>query len=91
MSRKAFFFPVLIAVLLPFAALAKDIVPNTIDCAAFAKQPDGSWQVDGTTTFDAGAATQVTLSNKTVSHRAMDVGGADLFDVIEAKCGATKN
>lgn len=83
-------FPVLVAILLPFAAHAKDIVPNTIDCAAFAKLPDGSWQVEGTTTFDAGAATQVTLSNKTVSRRVMDVGGADLYDVIEAKCGVTK-
>ena len=89
MLRKAL-LPALIAVLLPFAALAKDIVPNTIDCAAFAKLPDGSWQVAGTTTFDAGAATQVTLSNKAISRRAMDVGGADLFDVIEAKCGAAK-
>jgi hypothetical protein len=54
------------------------------------KLADGSWQVAGTTTFDAGAATQVTLSNKAISRRAMDVGGADLFDVIEAKCGAAK-
>ena len=32
-----------IAVLLPLAALADDIVPNSIDCAAFARLPDGSW------------------------------------------------
>jgi hypothetical protein len=79
-----------IAVLLPLAALADDIAPNTIDCAAFAKLSDGSWQVAGTTIFDAGAATRMTLSNRTVSRRVMDVGGADLFDVIEAKCGAAK-
>jgi hypothetical protein len=94
MSRKALWkalFPVLIAIVLPSAAIAKDIVPNTIDCAAFAKQSDGSWQVDGTTTFDAGAATQLTLSNKAVSRRAIDVGGADLYAVIEAKCGAEKH
>ena len=90
MLRKAL-FPVVIALPLPFAAFAKDIVPNTIDCGAFAKMPDGSWQVDGTTTFDAGAATAVTLSNKVVSRRVMDVGGADLYEVIEAKCGAAKH
>jgi len=75
------------AVLLPLVALADDIVPNSIDCAAFARLPDGSWRVDGTTTFDAGAATAVTLSNKNIRPGTMDVGGADLFDVIEAECG----
>jgi hypothetical protein len=59
-----------IAVLLPLAALADDIVPNSIDCAAFAKLADGSWRVDGTTTFNAGAATAMTLSNKAISRRA---------------------
>jgi hypothetical protein len=86
MLRKAL-LAIPIAVLLPIGAVAEDIVPNTIDCAAFKKLPDGSWQVEGTTTFDAGAATAMTLSNKTVSRRAMDVGGADLFQVIQAKCG----
>ena len=85
MLRKAF-LPSLIAVLLPFAALAEDIVPNTIECAAFTKLSDGSWQVVGTTTFDAGAATQMTLAHKNVRRHSIDVGGADLFDVIEAKC-----
>ena len=77
------------AVLLPLVALADDIVPNSIDCTAFARLPDGSWRVDGTTTFDAGAATAVTLSNKNIRPRMMDVGGADLFDVIEAKCASS--
>jgi len=86
MFRKAL-LAIPIAVLLPVAATADDIVPNTIDCAAFKKLPDGSWQVDEPTTFDAGATTAMTLSNKTVSRRVIDVGGADLFDVIEAKCG----
>jgi hypothetical protein len=76
-----------IAILLPIAALADDIVPNSIDCAAFTSLSDGSWRVNGTTTFNAGAATAMTLSNRAISRRMVDVGGADLFDVIEAKCG----
>jgi hypothetical protein len=79
----------LMAFLLPLVALADDIVPNSIDCTAFARLPDGSWRVDGTTTFNAGAATAVTLSNKNIRPRMMDVGGADLFDVIETKCASS--
>jgi len=86
MLRKAL-LAIPIAALLPIGAAAEDIVPNTIDCAAFKKLPDGSWQAEGTTTFDAGAASAIRLSNRAISRRTMDVGGADLFQVIEAKCG----
>jgi len=61
--------------------------PTASTARVFEKLSDGSWWVDGTTTFDAGAASAMTLSHKAVSRRMMNVGGADLFDVIEAKCG----
>jgi len=69
------------------AALAEDLVPNTLNCAAFNKTPDGKWTAVQTITFDAGAVSGMTLSKGTgVGPHAINVN-VDLYDLIEAKCG----
>jgi hypothetical protein len=62
---------------------------NTIKCDAFKKQP-GGWYVGAPTTFDVGNARSLTLSNTLVGPRFMDAGGADLYQVIEKKCGGSR-
>ncbi|GEC58645.1 hypothetical protein ABIF38_005031 [Bradyrhizobium japonicum] len=61
--------------------------PNTIDCSAFSKRPDGTWYVGAPTTFDVGQTTSITVAARAVGHNFMNIAGDDLFDLIEAKCG----
>ncbi|MFK4627096.1 hypothetical protein ABIF50_010433, partial [Bradyrhizobium diazoefficiens] len=69
------------------AAFAQDAQSNTIDCSAFSKRSDGRWYVGSPTTFDVGNTTSVSLAALSVGRNFMNVGGSDLFDLIEVKCG----
>ena len=60
------------AVLIGSLALArgdKESPPNTIDCAAFKKTPNGNWYVGPQTTFDIGPFKAIRLGNYKLSVR----------------------
>jgi hypothetical protein len=91
MLRTAFVVAFL-SVILPTIAPAEDLLPNTIDCAAFTKRADGTWYVPSRTTFDAGETKAMTIDHSNVAPGAVTVGSrngksADLYALIEAKCG----
>lgn len=71
------------------AAFAQNanLPPNTIDCAQFQQFGDG-WTEIGTATFDLGSAQQATLSNQPITPNSMNIGGYDLYSVIQQKCGS---
>lgn len=70
------------------AALAQGAIPpNTIDCAAFAKRPDGNWYVSAPTTFDIGDTKRTTLGPTLIRPKSFMMGGANLYNVLEDKCG----
>ena len=71
------------------AQTANDL-PSTIDCAAFTKHPNGTWYVGEPTTVAIGTAS-VTLSHIEIGPGGMRVGGADLYTVLEHKCGGTRS
>jgi len=68
---------------------SNSLPPNTIDCAAFTKQPNGNWYVGAPTTFDIGSVKHMTLSQSVIDPHFMNVGGADLYDVLNRKCGGS--
>jgi hypothetical protein len=75
-----------------YSAIAQptdDLPPNTINCAAFIKRPDGNWYVGRVTTFDLGTATgtkRLALLNSVIG-RKFNIAGTNLYDILERKCG----
>ena len=83
------------AVLIGSLALArgdKESPPNTIDCAAFKKTPNGNWYVGPQTTFDIGPFKAIRLGNYLVVPHDTNSSfrGVDLYDVLERKCGGSR-
>jgi len=76
-----------LALIAQTAAQPAPLPPNTIDCSAFKKLPNGSWYVGAPTTFDIGSVKRMTLSNSTLNLNSMNLGGANLYGVLERKCG----
>ena len=74
---------------LALAQAARDLPPNTIDCAAFQKTPNGNWYVGPRTTFDIGPVKAIGLSNYLVIPHDTNSSfhGIDLYDILERKCG----
>lgn len=71
-------------------AAAEDALPrNTIDCQAFVKDENGSWRVRGEiTTFDIGDINSLSVGPVPIAPGALHVGGVDLYEVLEKKCGS---
>jgi hypothetical protein len=63
-------------------------VVNTIQCSAFKKMPDGTWYVEGPTTFRIGTFKKTTFTQQTIGPGFFAFGKADLYKVLEGKCGA---
>ena len=63
-------------------------VVNTIQCSAFKKMPDGKWYVEGPTTFRIGTFKKTTFTQQTIGPGFFAFGKADLYKVLEGKCGA---
>ncbi len=80
-----------LTLLVPLVAVApagaQTLPPNSIDCTQF-QQVSGSWTEIGTATFDLGAAQNVQMANTIIAPHQRGVGGYDLSDVLNAKCGA---
>ncbi len=73
----------------PTATFAQSLnpPPNTIDCSQFQQFGDG-WTEVGTATFDLGSAKQASLSNQPITPNAINIGGYDLYSVLQQKCGS---
>ena len=83
------------AVLVSSLALAqadKGLPPNTIDCAAFKKTPNGNWYVGPRTTFDVGPLKAIRLGNYLVIPHDTNANfrGVDLYDILERECGGSR-
>ena len=57
-------------------------VKNTIQCSAFKKMPDGTWYVEGPTTFRIGTFKKTTFTQQSIGPDFFTFGGADLYKVI---------
>ena len=66
---------------------ARTLPRNTIQCPAFEKLPDGTWHV-GEATFRIGNFKKMVFTNLTIGPHFFTFGGADLFAVLQRKCGA---
>jgi hypothetical protein len=81
------------AVVLPatiVTAAAKDagVAPeSTVQCSAFKKMPDGTWYVGTPTTVSIGNFSKMTFSTISIGPHSFTFGGADLYQVLETKCG----
>jgi hypothetical protein len=62
-------------------------VVNTIQCSAFKKMPDGTWYAEGPTTFRIGTFKKTTFTQQSIGPRFFSFGKADLYKVLEGKCG----
>ncbi len=70
-------------------ARAAELPPNTVACRDFTKLPSGNWHTDHAE-FDLGPAKDTTMVDTTIAPGSFDLGdGADLYRVLEAKCGAS--
>jgi hypothetical protein len=67
------------------------VIPaNTFSCVGFTKNPDGSWEAgDNTQPFNVGAAENIVIRDQgPIEPGWVTVGGVDLYDLLEKKCGA---
>jgi hypothetical protein len=63
--------------------------PNTIDCSQFQKVGSNAWMENGVAKFDLGSAKGVTLKETPILPGVNNVvGGVDLYQVLETKCGS---
>lgn len=76
------------------AAVAKQGEPtpprNTIPCEAFTKNARGHWYVRGPITLDIGSAENKTLHNLEIAPKFFTIGGVDLYEAVEKKCGGNQ-
>jgi hypothetical protein len=63
---------------------------NTIPCNAFRKNERGNWYVKGPVTFDLGSAENKTLDNLEIPPKFFTIGGVDLYEAIQKKCGSNQ-
>jgi hypothetical protein len=89
MFRKAALLGVAVCFAIP--AIAQDrtspLPENTIDCKQFRKAAPQEWIEVGIAVFDLGAIKDINLTNQPVVPGYFKFGGADLYDVLEQKCG----
>jgi len=62
--------------------------PNTIPCNAFTKNERGNWYVKGPVTIDLGNAENKTLQNLEITPKFFTIGGVDLYEAVQKKCGS---
>lgn len=74
--------------LLPGAAASQDQAPpaNTLACADFKKQADGSWVVVSEKPFQLGTTTVSINAGTVVKPHSVMLVGTDLYALLEAKC-----
>ncbi len=78
---------------LPVAAAKQGGSPsstNTIPCNAFTKNERGHWYVKGPVTFDIGNAENQTLENLEIPPKFFNIGGVDLYEAVQKKCGGSR-
>jgi hypothetical protein len=67
------------------------VIPaNTFSCTGFTKNPDGSWEAgDDTQAFNVGKAENIVIRDQgPIEPGWVTVGGVDLYDLVQKKCGA---
>lgn len=66
------------------------IPPNTLVCTGFSRDPDGEWEAgDDTLPFAVGDETNFTIRGQgPIGPDWMEVGGVDLYALLNAKCAA---
>lgn len=63
---------------------------NPIPCSAFTKNERGNWYVKGPVTIDLGNAENKTLQNLEISPKFYTIGGVDLYEAVQKKCGSNQ-
>lgn len=66
-----------------------ELPPNTIDCKQFTKSEAHTWSETGVVVFDLGRIKGTRMTNNKVIPNSIDIGGYDLYDVLEKKCGGS--
>src|ERR1019366_4059396 len=74
----------------PQADGGSTLPPNTIPCKAFTKNERGNWYVKGPATFDLGSAENKTLQNLEITPKFFTIGGVDLYEAVQKKCGSNQ-
>jgi hypothetical protein len=76
---------------LALARTGNELPPNTIDCAAFKKTPNGNWYVGSETIFDVGSLKSIRLGNYLIIPHDTNSSfrGIDLYGILERKCGSS--
>jgi hypothetical protein len=73
------------------AAAARQVGPpgqiNTIPCEALTKNDRGNWYIKRQITFDLGRAENETLQSQEIPPKFYTIGGVDLYEAIQKKCG----
>ena len=60
---------------------------ETIPCNAFVKNERGNWYVRGPVTVHIGSADNKTLQNLEITPKFYTIGGVDLYEAVQKKCG----
>jgi hypothetical protein len=63
--------------------------PNTLPCDAFMKKSDGTWFATRPVTFDIGNVKNFNLDGGAITPKSQNLGGVDLYVLLDAKCGKT--
>jgi hypothetical protein len=84
------FFGVTVCSLLVTTASAQTtkLRPNTLSCAGFTKNPDGSWHAGSNTQpFDIGSQKHEWIHDADITPNLVKFDDVDLYSLLEAKCG----
>jgi hypothetical protein len=72
--------------LIPFGSTSAQ--GTTLSCEGFTKNADGTWSAGANTKpFDVGSTKSTTVRNMTIGPHAVNIGGVDLYDLLEKTCG----
>ena len=75
-----------VMILVPVAAGAQSNPADAkIDCAAFVKKADGSWEAVVQTTIELGNS-KITIAPGDIEPRVFQYGMADLYGVLQTSC-----
>lgn len=70
------------------ASPGKRLPPNTIDCSDWTYNPDRTWTAHANAKpFNVGNTKALTMQGSQIGPHSIDVGGFDLADVLDQKCG----
>jgi hypothetical protein len=67
-----------------------ELPPDTLRCEGFKKTSDGTWYAERSASFDIGNAKAVIVEQQVIGPGSHQIGGIDLYVLLERKCAGSR-